>query len=136
LAADTFYGFDMRNACVVLVIVLANVSRQDLIARGRYLTHDVAMCVQCHTPRDERGLLIQSQLFRGAPVPVKSPFPGQEWAVSAPNIARLTGFTDQQEIELLTEGKAHDRPAPKPPMPPFRFQREDAEAIVAYLRSL
>jgi hypothetical protein len=25
---------------------------------------------------------------------------------------------------------------PDPPMPPFRFSREDAEAIVAYLRSL
>jgi hypothetical protein len=25
---------------------------------------------------------------------------------------------------------------PDPPMPPFRLSREDAEAIVAYLRSL
>jgi len=36
---------------------------------------------------------------------------------------------------LLTEGHAGDRPAPKPPMPPFRMNREDAQAILQYLRS-
>ena len=25
------------------------------VERGRYLTHDVAMCVQCHSPRDDKG---------------------------------------------------------------------------------
>ena len=36
---------------------------------------------------------------------------------------------------LLTEGHAGDRPAPMPPMPPFRMNKQDAEAIAAYLRS-
>ena len=50
-------------------------------------------------------------------------------------IAGLPGFTDAQIIALLTEGQATDRNPPRPPMPPFRMSRQDAEAIVAYLRS-
>jgi len=39
-------------------------------------------------------------------------------------------------ISLLTTGQMRpDRPMPKGPMPPFRMQRADAEAVVAYLRS-
>ncbi len=111
-------------------------SHQQLVRRGEYLTRHVAMCVECHSPRDEAGQLIAGQLFRGAPIPFPSPFPHQEWAVRAPNIAGLTGFTDDQIMHLLMEGQATGRVPPKPPMPPFRLSREDAEAVVAYLRSL
>ncbi len=50
-----------------------------LIERGRYLVHNVAMCVQCHSPRDENGELIETALLTGAPMPVKSPFPNRIW---------------------------------------------------------
>ena len=93
------------------------------------------MCVQCHSPRDGRGSLIEGQHFRGGAIPITSPYPNRQWAFLAPNIADLPGFTDDQIIMLLTEGHAGDRPAPKPPMPPFRMSPEDAKAIVAYLRS-
>ena len=116
--------------------VAAAASRVDQVARGRYLVHHVAMCVQCHTPRDANGALDQTRLLKGAPVPVPSPFPTQPWAVSAPAIAGLPGFSDEDEITLLTTGRRLGNPAPKPPMPPFRLTREDAEAVVAYLRSL
>jgi mono/diheme cytochrome c family protein len=107
------------------------------IAQGRYLAHHVAMCVQCHTPRAPNGELDESRVFEGAPVPVAPPdFPDFPWAVNAPPIAGLPGFTDEDEIALLTTGKRPSGPSPKPPMPPFRLSREDAAAIVAYLRSL
>src|SRR5262245_1968620 len=61
------------------------------IARGRYLTHDVAMCVQCHSPRDENGVLLPGAEFRGASMPVASPFPGPPWATATPNLRGLTG---------------------------------------------
>ena len=111
-------------------------SKAGLVGRGRYLTHDVAMCVECHSPRDENGNLIHTELFRGAIMPIKSPFSGQDWAVRAPNIAGLTGFTDEQTVTLLTRGQAVGRKKPLPPMPSFRMTREDAEAVLAYLRTL
>jgi len=107
-----------------------------LIERGRYITHDLAMCVQCHTPRDEAGSLLRDHEFQGAPVPAVNTIRGVAWALRAPNIAGLVGFTDEQEIQLLTRGHADGRPAPKPPMPPFRMTEEDARAVVAYLRTV
>jgi len=105
------------------------------VARGEYLATRVAMCVQCHSGRDRNGHILESEKFRGAALPVKSPYPNQEWAVRAPAIAGLPGFTDEQIIALLTEGRAADRTPPRPPMPPFRMSRQDAEAIVAFLRT-
>jgi mono/diheme cytochrome c family protein len=106
------------------------------IARGRYLTHDVAMCVQCHSPRDDQGEIIRSQEFRGAPIPVTSPFPGSRWALRAPNIRGVDAYPEADLIRLLREGINRRGIAPQRPMPPFRMTREDAEAIAAYLRSL
>lgn len=116
--------------------VVAAASRADQLARGKYLVHHVAMCVQCHTPRDASGALDRTRLLKGAPVPVGSPFPTQQWAPIAPAIAGLPGLSDDDEIALLTTGRRLGNPAPRPPMPPFRLTRADAEAVVAYLRSL
>ena len=105
------------------------------VARGEYLANRVAMCVQCHSGRDAHGNLLESEKFKGAAIPVRSPYPNKEWAFRAPALAGLPGFTDAQVVTLLTEGHAGERPAPRPPMPPFRMSKQDAEAIVAYLRS-
>jgi mono/diheme cytochrome c family protein len=104
-------------------------------ARGDYLVHSVAMCVQCHSPRDERGRIIVEQEFTGAPMPVRGPSWHPDFPYRAPALKGLPGFTDEQIVMLLTEGHAGDRPSPRPPMPPFRMNRADAEAVVAYLRS-
>lgn len=107
-----------------------------LVAQGEYLTHSVAMCVQCHSPRDVHGDLLMSEQFRGGAIPVQSPYPNKMFAYRAPNIAGLPGFTDDQIIALLTEGRATNRDPPRPPMPPFRMSKQDAQAIVAYLRTV
>ncbi len=106
------------------------------IERGKYLAHSVAMCVQCHTPRDEKGDLILERAFQGAPVPVPRPPWPTEWATEAPAIAGLPGEEENFMVPVLTLGHRPDGRVPLPPMPPFRMHREDAEAIAAYLRSL
>ena len=109
---------------------------QSAVARGEYLATEVAMCVQCHSGRDRDGNILESEKFRGAAMPVHSPYPNKEWAVRTPALAGLPGFTNEQIIMLLTEGHAGEgRQPPRPPMPPFRMNRQDAEAIVAFLRS-
>jgi hypothetical protein len=59
-----------------------------------------------------------------------------DWAIKAPAIAGLTGYTEEQAMRLLMEGVTDKGRAPSPPMPPFRMNRADAEAVVVYLRSL
>jgi mono/diheme cytochrome c family protein len=106
--------------------------------RGRYIAHDVAMCVQCHTPRDETGALIEDQEFMGASFPVAAPsfIPEGAWCVTTPRIAGLPGFTDDEAVEFFMSGARLGRHQPKWPMPPFHLSRADAEALVAYLRAL
>lgn len=106
------------------------------VERGRYLTHSVAMCVQCHSPRNADGTLDETRLFQGAAVPLRSPFPRVEWAMQAPSIAGLVSFDAADELSVLTTGRRRDGYTPKPPMPPFRLSEEDARAVIAYLRSL
>lgn len=102
--------------------------------RGAYLVHDVAMCVQCHSPRDAKGELVASRLLTGSPIPVKYVGAGQRWAASAPRLAGLPGWTQAQIVTLLVTGRREDGTSPRPPMPPFRIRSEDAEAIADYLR--
>ncbi len=121
--------------CTALVLAAA-AAPGGQVARGAYLVNQVAMCVQCHTPRDANGDLERTRLLQGAPMPVQSPFPNKKWAFRAPAIAGLPGWSDEDVVALLTTGHRLNGYAPNAPMPPFRMSREDAEAVVAYLRSL
>jgi mono/diheme cytochrome c family protein len=104
--------------------------------RGEYLAVRVAMCVQCHTPRDESGTLLTTRLFEGARVPLVSPFPGAQWATQAPALAGLAAVRREDLISILTVGTRVDGRTPRAPMPPFRMTRDDAEAIADYLDAL
>jgi mono/diheme cytochrome c family protein len=136
----------MKWVYSIVLLVVGFVSSQSLWAasqtsdstrRGKYIVEHVAMCVECHTPRNEQGELLTSQYLEGAPIPVNPPpYPNMKWAVEAPGIAGLVGYTKQQGIKLLTEGITSDGRIPNPPMPPFRLTRADAEAVVDYLKSL
>ena len=105
--------------------------------RGQYIVHHVAMCIYCHTPRSIDGVLDDQRLLQGAPMPVASPFPRQRWAFQAPKIAGLPGgWTEADMVQFLRTGESPTGRQPQPPMPPFRFNTEDAQAVTAYLKSL
>ena len=110
---------------------------EDGISRGKYLVERVAMCVQCHTPRNQTGELLETRYLQGGPVPVSAPPNFRiDWAYKAPAIPGLPGYSIQDGIKLLTEGITPDGRVPKAPMPKFRLTRADAEAVVTYLKSL
>src|SRR4051812_5628524 len=106
------------------------------VEHGRYIVHEVAMCVECHSPRDDRGNIIESREFEGGPLPVRPPWPN-DWAVVVPRNKGLAGYDDAQAIRLLTEGAiGRDGRQLKPPMPRFHMTRQDASDVIAYMRSL
>jgi mono/diheme cytochrome c family protein len=109
---------------------------QQVVSRGEYLVHRVAMCVQCHSPRTERGKLIDSKLLQGGRIPSGPLYANQAWATTAPRLAGLPGYDTQEIVELLTKGRRPTSNPPRSPMPPFRLERADAKAIVTYLKSL
>jgi hypothetical protein len=131
-------GFVLVTCCVVTAADMSNQpSGNREVARGKYIVEQVAMCVQCHTPRTQNGQLLLSRYLKGAAVPVPAPTNFQiDWAYKAPAIAGLPGYTRQEGIRLLMEGITPDSRTPKAPMPKFRLTRQDAEVVVDYLKSL
>lgn len=106
------------------------------VARGKYLVTQVGMCADCHTPRGPGGVFDESRWLQGSQLGFAPTVPMPAWAEFAPPIAGLVNYTDAQAIAFLTSGKTiHGQPL-RPPMPPYRFSTEDAEAVLAYLRSL
>jgi len=106
------------------------------IERGRYLIDQVALCGDCHTPHDERGEPIEGQKLQGAALVFEPTVLVPIWAAIAPGIAGLPGRSDADTVALLSTGETTKGIRVRPPMPTYRLTRQDAEAVVIYLRSL
>jgi mono/diheme cytochrome c family protein len=114
----------------------ASSGNQTLVERGRYLVENVAMCELCHTPRDENGNPDKGRWLKGGPTQLRPAYPSPYWTLVEPKIGGGPPGTDADFIKLLTTGIARTGRPPNPPMPPFRMTRADAEAALAYLKSL
>ncbi len=110
-------------------------SNRRMIARGKYLVENAAMCGDCHTPHLQNGQPDRARWLEGATLEFK-PLHPMPWANKAPAIAGLPGLTVQQATKLLETGLLPNGQRLLPPMPQFRFSHADAEAIAAYLASL
>jgi mono/diheme cytochrome c family protein len=106
------------------------------VARGKYLVENVAMCSQCHTPRDGAGNLDRSRWLQGGPLWYQPAHPVPDWPLQVPRIGGSISATDAELVTLLTTGIWRDGKHLRPPMQQFRMTTEDASAVVAYLRSL
>ncbi len=106
-----------------------------VLVRGRYLVENVGLCADCHTPRNEKGQFVRDQWLKGAALPFQPMVP-MPWSPAAPPIAGLPSMTEEQAIAFMRTSKRPDGTTPRPPMPEFRFNEEDAKAVVAYLKSL
>lgn len=125
--------------CAVVCLSLSAMAQKSSkptgnVARGKYLVTQVGMCVDCHSPRDQKGQLIEEKALQGAPI-MFNPAVEMPWAGTAPPIAGLEGWTDAQAVRFFTTGVDKDGKPPRPPMPPYRFSKSDAADVVAYLRS-
>jgi len=112
---------------------------QSGIERGRYLVEHVALCIDCHTPRNFMGVPNRSLYLAGAK---KGPL-GQE----IPNITpdKQTGIGDWSRndiAELLLTGTKPDLDKAEGLMAEVieagikNIKREDAFAIADYLKSI
>jgi Cytochrome c len=106
------------------------------LERGKYLVEDVGLCGDCHTPRNEKGQPVREQWLRGSTLDFKPTVPIPDWADKAVCIAGLPGWEKGPAIKFMMTGIAYNGLPARPPMPQYRFNREDAEAVVAYLKSL
>jgi mono/diheme cytochrome c family protein len=113
-----------------------NSSSQGAEVRGQYIVEDLSRCGQCHTPRDSDGTPDRSRWLQGAPVWLNSAQPVDDWPLQAPRIAGALPGTDAEMVTLLTTGIWRTGTYLRQPMPQFRMSRQDAESVIAYLKSV
>jgi mono/diheme cytochrome c family protein len=104
--------------------------------RGKYIVEGLAGCGYCHTPRDENGEIDRTKWLAGAPVFYQPGQPVSGWPTTAPRIAGLPPGSNAEMITLLTTSVSRTGRPLRAPMPSFRMTRTDAEAVVAYVKSL
>jgi mono/diheme cytochrome c family protein len=114
------------------------VPKTDLVAYGRYVTHNLGHCTQCHTPL-VNGQEDFSRTGAGMNLFPK-PF-GYEWSALAANItpAALGAWTDDEIKRAIVYGISRDGRQLLPFMGFSFYEKisdEDLDAIVAYLRTL
>lgn len=109
------------------------------IARGQYLSRHVAGCSDCHGKRDwTKYSAPQMREFEGHG---GTNFPIGVGTMIAPNLtpAKLGSWTDGEILRAMISGVSKDG-SPLFPFMPYenyrQMSREDAESIIAYLRTL
>jgi len=109
---------------------------QSMIDHGKYLVENVAMCEECHTPRDANNNLDESRRLQGAPIWILPVHANPNWGMNAPPLAGFGGYTDEQGEAVLEKGVGPNGLAVREPMHIYHMNHADAQAIIAYLRSL
>ena len=123
-------------AGMALMLPLLAGAKGGNVQRGKYLVRGVVLCNDCHTPKDEKGEPDLRRELHGAALPFE-PMVKMPWAPAAPPLAGgPKGWSEAGLVKLLTTGQGPEGRPLLPPMPPYRMSREDAEAVVAYIRSL
>ena len=121
LAAALVYG--MQHAAHDASVA----DTRERVERGHYLVVPAGQCMDCHGPTLHGGPLT-SFLNPALPPSVTR---------RAPKIAGLPMFrSDSDAIHFLHTGQLPGGGHARPPMPQYRFSRDDASAIVTYLRTL
>ena len=106
------------------------------VERGRYIVVGVAHCGDCHTPRNANGEPDTTRWLTGGPVPYMPARPDPNWPLVEPRIAGTPPASDAAMITLFMTGIWVDGKPLRWPMPRFQMTRSDAEAVLAYLKSL
>ncbi|MEZ5351183.1 MAG: c-type cytochrome [Bryobacteraceae bacterium] len=109
--------------------------------RGRYLAVEVGKCADCHTPKTEAGELDKEKWFKGKVMEYQPIEPIADWHKTSPDITpagRLWGRWGGEAalVKYLMTGLTPKGTAAGPPMPTYKMSKEDAEAIVEYLKTL
>jgi len=133
--------FVFASVLTIFLVQIASHSQQkpsvaDEVKKGQYLVNEVAKCSECHTPRDENNQLDQDRLLAGAPIWIQPVRPMPNWGEYAPALAGLSEFSDAQAKLVLEMGEGAGGTAIEPPMHTYHMNDSDAQAVIAYLRSL
>ncbi len=130
----------MQRFCLLLGLLLSfatSAHAQTPLQRGAYLVESIANCGNCHAPQDATGAKPLAALSGGPAIeaPAFTAYPPN---ITPDHDTGIGGWTEDQVVTALRDGRAPDGHVLRPPMPvPFYrgMSDEDAHAIAAYLLS-
>lgn len=129
-----------RGFLLTAVVSLAAAADPASIARGKYLVEEVAQCGQCHTPKDDQGRLDRTRWLKGATLEVQPIGTIKNWHKTAPDLTPGSSlwkkWGEAAMLKYLETGLTPKGTLAGPPMPAYKLKREDAEAVIDYLKSL
>jgi mono/diheme cytochrome c family protein len=109
------------------------------LERGKYLVENVSMCADCHTPM-AKGVPVESKQLKGSTLNMQPVQDVPGWQKTAPDItggsALFQRWKDAGMKKFLTTGAGPGGNPARPPMPSYRYTPADADAVIAYLKSL
>lgn len=134
----------MLKIYIVLALAFAVsplvIRASDQTERGKYLVEEVGKCQDCHTPRLPDGQFDRTKWLKGSVLGFQPIEPIKEWHKTAPDLTpsgRLwLRWKEKGLVEFFKTGLGPGGHRPDPPMPAYTLKSEDAEAIVAYLKTL
>lgn len=117
-------------------------STPEVIERGKYLAHSVAVCMDCLSQRDWSkfsGPIVKGTLGRGGEkFGREMGFPGEYFAKNI-TPSSIGDWTDGEVFRAITAGVDRENNPLFPIMPHHNYgkmDKEDIKAIIAYIRTL
>lgn len=125
---------------VFAVFTVVGMAQNKSVEWGKYLSDEVGKCQDCHTPRTPEGKLDETKWMKGSILNIQPIQPIAKWHKDAPDITpggklwRTWG--EDGLMKFLTEGVGPRGNPAGPPMATYKLKKEDARAIVDYLKTL
>jgi mono/diheme cytochrome c family protein len=125
---------------LILIAAITLLAQDAKIERGKYLVGEVARCQECHTSKTPEGEFDKSKWLKGATLNIAAITPVRGWHASSPDITSTSAlwqrWGDDGMSKFLQTAKNPRGGRAGAPMPAYTMKPEDADAIVAYLKSL
>jgi mono/diheme cytochrome c family protein len=123
----------------IAIICATAVRAESPFERGAYLMRSIVACGNCHTPKGPDFQPLADQELSGGFVIEAPVFRAVASNITPDPETGIGGWTDEQIVDAIRNGKRPDGTIIGPPMP-IAFYRgmsdADVRAIVAYLRSV
>jgi mono/diheme cytochrome c family protein len=113
------------------MFAVAGQAQSGLVSRGKELTEQVAKCQNCHTRRTTTGELDKDAWLKGVTSDPSIYIPD---ITAGGNIWMEWG--EKGMLQFLEKETSPSGSTPSVHMPAYKLRHDDAEAIVAYLKSL
>lgn len=128
----------LGSLCIAAMICPA--AELDAVAYGKYLVEEVGKCQDCHTPRTEAGELDKTKWLKGATLDFQPINEVKGWHKTSPDLTSggrlFARWGEAGLIKFLETGAGPNGHAADPPMPAYKLKPADAEAMVAYLKTV